>query len=308
MQGSLVPVVFGVFVHGFAAPPAGCAVGVVVEESGAGFVVCPASALLGFGEFAVLHVGLGSLGVCWWMCEGSNLMDQRVLAFVKVGLWLADCSPVESHPLLHRVVDAECSSRCVVVLAVACSDAMFFALRCCVVAELSVPASQCVPRSTSLLFACFTAAVLLCCRAHAAVLTVACSDAMFFALLCQREWFACPMLRPCVPVVPCPVPWPVVAGVWVWVPWSRRGWGCWLPLGCSPFLAGCLASRGWGCFLAGIKITPRPSSWKVDGVGVHFMLTNSIHPGVTVALPAAPTTSVLGRVGRGFACRACLLV
>ena len=29
-------------------------------------------------------------------------MDQRVLAFVKVGLWLADCSPVESHPLLHH--------------------------------------------------------------------------------------------------------------------------------------------------------------------------------------------------------------
>ena len=27
----------------------------------------------------------------------------------------------------------------------------------------------------------------------------------------------------------------------------------------------------------GIKITPRPSSWKVDGVGVHFMLTKSIH-------------------------------
>ena len=98
----------------------------VVEESGAGFVVRPAAALLGFGEFAVLHVGLGSLGVCWWMCEDLNLMDQRVLAFVKVGLWLADCSPVESHPLLHRVVDAECSSRCAVVL-----------LRCCARVALS---------------------------------------------------------------------------------------------------------------------------------------------------------------------------
>lgn len=103
---------FGVFVHGFAAPPAGCSVGVVVEESGAGFVVCPAAALLGFGEFAVLHAGLGSW--VWWVCEGLNLMDQLVLAFVKVGLWLADCSPVESHPLCASCFDA----------------AVFFALRC----------------------------------------------------------------------------------------------------------------------------------------------------------------------------------
>ena len=88
---------FGVFVHGFSAPPAGCAVGVVVEESCAGFVVCPAAALLGFGEFAVLHVGLGSW--VWWVCEGLNLMDQRVLATVVVGLWLADCSPCLSHVL-----------------------------------------------------------------------------------------------------------------------------------------------------------------------------------------------------------------
>lgn len=124
MQGSLVPVEFRVFVHGFAAPPAGCAVGVAVDESGAGFVVCPAAALLGFGEFAVLH-GLGSLGVCWWMCEGSNLMDQRVLAFVKVGLWLADCSPVESHPccivlLMLNVLRVTLSCRFAVVLASPC--------------------------------------------------------------------------------------------------------------------------------------------------------------------------------------------
>ena len=59
VQRPLIPGEFRVSVHGFAAPPAGCAVGVVVDESGAGFVVCPASALLGFGEFAVLH-GLGS--------------------------------------------------------------------------------------------------------------------------------------------------------------------------------------------------------------------------------------------------------
>lgn len=91
----------------------------VVDESGAGFVVRPAAALLGFGEFAVLH-GLGSLGVCWWMCEGLNLMDQRVLATVVVGLWLADCSPVESHPLCASCVDA----------------AVFFALRCRVAALL----------------------------------------------------------------------------------------------------------------------------------------------------------------------------
>ena len=98
MQRPLIPIEFRFSIHRLATPPAGCAVGVVVDESGAGFVVGPAAALLGFGEFAVLH-GLGSLGVCWWMCEGLNLMDQRVLAFVKVGLWLADCSPVESHPL-----------------------------------------------------------------------------------------------------------------------------------------------------------------------------------------------------------------
>lgn len=126
VQGSFVPVEFRVSVHGFAAPPAGCAVGVVVDESGAGFVVGPAAALLGFGEFAVLH-GLGSLGVCWWMCEGLNLMDQRVLAFVKVGLWLADCSPVESHPLCASCVDAA------VFFALRCRVASLLCLRCVVV-------------------------------------------------------------------------------------------------------------------------------------------------------------------------------
>lgn len=124
MQRPLIPVEFRVSVHGFAAPPAGCAVGVGVDESGAGFVVCPAAALLGFGEFAVLH-GLGPLGVCWWMCEGSNLMDQRVLAFVKVGLWLADCSPVESHPccivlLMLNVLRVALSCRFAVALVSPC--------------------------------------------------------------------------------------------------------------------------------------------------------------------------------------------
>lgn|GEM_PF-5786344 len=112
VQRPLVPIEFRVSVHGFAAPPAGCAVGVVVDESGAGFVVCPAAALLGFGEFAVLHAGWAP--GFWWVCEGLNLMDQRVLATVVVGLWLADCSPVESHPLCASCVDA----------------AVFFALRC----------------------------------------------------------------------------------------------------------------------------------------------------------------------------------
>ena len=67
----------------------------------------------------------------WWVCEGLNLMDQRVLAFVKVGLWLADCSPVESHPLCSlslTVLNVLCvalsllcvgGSRRLVVLAVA---------------------------------------------------------------------------------------------------------------------------------------------------------------------------------------------
>lgn len=90
----------------------------VVDESGAGFVVCPAAALLGFGEFAVLHAGWAP--GFWWVCEGLNLMDQRVLATVVVGLWLADCSPVESHHLCASCVDA----------------AVFFALRCRVAALL----------------------------------------------------------------------------------------------------------------------------------------------------------------------------
>lgn len=47
----------------------------------------------------------------------------------------------------------------------------------------------------------------------------------------------------------------------------------------APLPCGLLRGRGgWGCVVVGIKITPRPSSWKVDGVGVHSMLTNSIHP------------------------------
>ena len=209
VQGSFVPVEFGVFVHGFAAPPAGCAVGVVVDESGAGFVVCPAAALLGFGEFAVLHVGLGSLGVCWWMCEDLNLMDQRVLAFVKVGLWLADCSPVESHPWLHRVVDAAVffalccrvasllCSRCVVVLAVACS--VEGSSRCFVASLSSVCPCRSVLCSMSLLFV--SRLLLLRCCAHTpchacCCVRRRCSDAMFFALRCRLERFARPMHAP----------------------------------------------------------------------------------------------------------------
>lgn len=146
VQRPLIPVEFGVFVHGFAAPPAGCAVGVVVDESGAGFVVCPAAALLGFGEFAVLHVGLGSLGVCWWMCEDLNLMDQRVLAFVKVGLWLADCSPVESHPCCIVLLMLQCSSRCVVVLLRCCARV---ALSCWLSLAAMQCSSRCVVKSLS---------------------------------------------------------------------------------------------------------------------------------------------------------------
>ena len=148
MQGSLVPVEFRVSVHGFAAPPAGRAVGVVVDEPGTGFVVCPAAALLGFGEFAVLH-GLGSLGVCWWMCEGSNLMDQRVLAFVKVGLWLADCSPVESHPC------------CIVLLML---NVLRVALSCCFAVVLVSPCHACCCAVFDVVAALNVLCVALLCR------------------------------------------------------------------------------------------------------------------------------------------------
>ena len=78
--------------------------------------------------------------------------------------------------------------------------------------------------------------------------------------------------------LPCPVAgggWGVGVGAVV-----TQGLGLLAAPGLASSPAGCLAPKkgGWGCFLVGIKITPRPSSWKVDGVGVHFMLTNSIHP------------------------------
>ena len=240
-------------------------------------------------------------------------MDQRVLAFVKVGLWLADCSPVESHPLLHRVVDAECSSRCVVVMQRCCARVALScwlslaAMQCssrCFVASLS---SACPCRSVlcsmSLLFVsrllllrCCLALMLLCCVRRR--FSVECSSRFFvsadshFTPCCARACRWCPALS--------------LGRLWLGCGCGCRGHavvGVLAP-GVLPSPVGCLASRGWGCFLAGIKITPRPSSWKVEGVGVHFMLTNSIHPGVTVALPAAPTTSALGRVGRGSASRA----
>lgn len=243
-------------------------------------------------------------------------MDQRVLAFVKVGLWLADCSPVESHPccivlLMLNVLRVALSCRFAVVLAspcrVGCRCSVKGSSRCVVVLLSSVCLRRSVLCSMPLLLACFMAAALtLLLGAYAAVLTVACngecSSRCFVSVSSSRA--------PCMPLradgaLPCPVAgcgWGVGVGALV-TQWS----GC-LPPGALPSLAGCLAPRGWGCFLVGIKITPRPSSWKVDGVGVHLMLTNSIHPGVTVALPAAPTTSALDLAGRGSASRAGLRV
>ena len=244
-------------------------------------------------------------------------MDQRVLATVVVGLWLADCSPVESHPLCASCVDAAVffALRCrvasplclrrLVVLAVACS--VECSSRC-----VAVPLSSVCPRRRVCCArrrCCSLASwpLLLRCCAHTpchacCCVRRRCSDAMFFALRCRLEWFARPMHAPCVPVVPCPCPvagcgWGVGVGAVVtqWPGCLPPPWGAPLPCGLP---------RGWGCFLVGIKITPGPSSWKVDGVGVHFMLTNSIHPGVTVALPAAPTTSALDLAGRGSASRA----
>ena len=91
-------------------------------------------------------MGGAPLGFCWWMCEGSNLMDQRVLAFVKVGLWLADCSPVESHPCCIVLLMLQCSSRCVVVLLRCCARvALSCLLLCCVRRRCSVECSlRCV--------------------------------------------------------------------------------------------------------------------------------------------------------------------
>ena len=63
----------------------------------------------------------------WWVCEGLNLMDQRVLTYLKVALWLTDRSPVESHPLcslpfavLLNVLRVALSCRFAVVLASPC--------------------------------------------------------------------------------------------------------------------------------------------------------------------------------------------
>ena len=215
--------------------------------------------------------------------------------------------------MLHRVVDAECSSRCVVV-----------SLRCCarvgLSCWLSLAAMQCSSR-------CFVASLSSACPCR----SVLCSMSLLFVsrllllrcclalmlLCCVRRRFSVECSSRCVVGLsgsraPCCAP------ACRWCPALSRG-RLWLGCGCGrgghavagvlapgalPSLAGCLAPRGWGCFLVGIKITPRPSSWKVDGVGVHSMLTNSIPGVVTVALPAVPTTSVLGRVGRGSASRA----
>lgn len=103
MQGSLVPVEFRVSVHGFAAPPAGCSVGVVVDEPGAGFVVCPAAALLGFGEFAVLHAGWAPLGFVGGCVRARTS-------------WISVCSPLLwlvyglliAHLLSHILVASCC--------------------------------------------------------------------------------------------------------------------------------------------------------------------------------------------------------
>lgn len=206
----------------------------------------------------------------------------------------------------------QCSSRCAVVLLRCCARVALScwlslaAMQCssrCFVASLS---SACPCRSVlcsmSLLFV--SRLLLLRCCAHAPchACSVECSSRCFvsadsrFASCCAPACRWCPALS---------------RGRW-WLGCGCRGRavaGVLAPPGALPSLAGCLAPRGWGgCFLVGIKITPRPSSWKVDGVGVHFMLTNSIHPGVTVALPAAPTMPGLGRVGRGFASRAGLRV
>lgn len=206
---------------------------------------------------------------------------------------------------LHCRVASPLCSRRLVVLAVACS--VEDSSRC-----VAVPLSSVCPRRRVCCArrrCCSLASwpLLLRCCAHTpchacCCVRRRCSDARFFALLCRLERFARPMHAPARRWCPAPVPWPVVAGVWVWVPWSHSGRGACPPWG-APLPCG--LPRGWGCFLVGIKITPRPSSWKVDGVGVHFMLTNSIHPGVTVALPAAPTTSALDLAGRGSACLAC---
>lgn len=42
------------------------------------------------------------------MCEDSNLMDQRVLTYLKVALWLADRSPELSHIPLLSVLSLVC--------------------------------------------------------------------------------------------------------------------------------------------------------------------------------------------------------
>ena len=175
-----------------------------------------------------------------------------------------------------RVASLLCSRR-LVVLAVACS--VEDSSRCFVASLSSVCPRRrvCCARRRCCSLASWP--LLLHCCAHTpchacCCVRRRCSDAMFFALRCRLERFARPMHAPCAPVVPCPVPWPVVAGVWV--PWSRSGRGA-CPWG-APLPCGLFSVEGVGCFLVGIKITPRPSSWKVDGVGVHFMLTNSIHP------------------------------
>lgn len=217
----------------------------VVDESGAGFVVCPAAALLGFGEFAVLH-GLGSLGVCWWMCEGSNLMDQRVLAFVKVGLWLADCSPVESHPCCVVLLMLQCSSRCVVVSLRCCARVglscwlSLAAMQCssrCFVASLS---SACPCRSVlcsmSLLFVsrllllrCCLALMLLCCVRRR--FSVECSSRCVVGLSGSRAPCCAPACRWC----------PALSRGRLWLGCGCGCRGCagglrLAPLGCSPSL------------------------------------------------------------------------
>lgn len=80
--------------------------------------------------------------------------------------------------------------------------------------------------------------------------------------------------------LPCPVAgsgWGVGVGAVV-----TQGLGLLVAVGGSragPIPRGLFSVEGAGVFfLVGIKITPRPSSLVVDGVGVQSMLTNSIHP------------------------------
>lgn len=245
------------------------------------------------------------------MCEDLNLMDQRVLAFVKVGLWLADCSPVESHPCCIVLLMLQCSSRCVVVSLRCCARvalscwlslaAMQCSSRCVAVSLLSSACqsrSVCCARRRCCSFASWPLLLRCCAHAPCHACSVECSSRCFvsadsrFAPCCAPACRWCPALS---------------RGRW-WLGCGcggRAGAGGLVAPGVFPLPRGLFSVEGGGgVFLVGIKITPIRPLGLTEGVGVHSMLTNSIPGVVTVALPAAPTTSVLGRVGRGFACRA----